>query len=224
MLSSTKDLSNIEGSADRACFLGVTLDPGQRWDLHGDSLAGRLASCAYALRQLSRSVSREVLRIAYFGMFHSKLSYAILSWGHSSSRHRLFALQRRAVRTVSGAGYRDGCRHLFTQLGILTLPSLFALESLYYIRRNLHRYTVQGVGHKYDTRKGGDLSIEFMRLTRSRTAVSYHGIQLFNRLPLRVRELPLSGFRGRLKAYFLAKAFFSVDEILSDFEFSQIAI
>lgn len=222
MLSSTRDLSPCEDNVNGNKFLGVTLDPGQRWDLHGDMLAGRLASCAYALRRLSRSVSEHVLRVAYFGLFHSRLSYAILTWGHSASRHRLFALQRRAVRIVSGAGYRDDCRGLFVAQRILTYPSMFALESLCYTRKNVHNHSRRGAAHNYDTRNREDLSVEFLRLTRSRTGVSFDGIKLFNLLPTVLKLLPLADFRHELKAYFLRGAFFSLQEIYSDLESGNI--
>ena len=215
MLSSTRDLSGFGDNPDRVNFLGVVLDPWLRWDLHGDMLANKLASCAHALRLLSRSVSGDVLRVAYFGLFHSRLSYAILAWGHSASRHRLFALQRRAVRIISGAGYRDECRNLFISRGILTFPSLFALECLCYIKKNIHFYTRQGMTHGYQTRGREDLSTEFKRLTRSRTGVSFEGIKLFNLLPVSLREQSVIIFRRKLKECFLKRAFFSIQEMFN---------
>ena len=152
MFSSTRSLDSFYNNPTKVKFLGVHLDPKLLWNEHGECLASKLASSAFALRQLSRCVSGEVLRMASFALFHSKMSYAILVWGHSSSRYRLFRLQRRAVRIVAGVGYREDCRSQFRLLGILTLPSVFALESLCYVRVNSHLYTRPAEYHIYDTR------------------------------------------------------------------------
>ena len=54
---------------------------------------------------------------AYFSLIESHMSYGLLGWGHAPQAKRIFALQRRVIRIISGAGYRDDIRHTFAELG-----------------------------------------------------------------------------------------------------------
>lgn len=103
------------------------------WDSHITMVASRLASGLYLLRGLANNVSLEVLKTAYFGIFHSHISYATLIWGHSSGADRLFGLQRKAIRILAGLGFMEDCRHAFVRLGMLTLPSISIIQNLLYI-------------------------------------------------------------------------------------------
>jgi len=80
----------------------MSLDPKLQWCEHVDALARKLTKSVYLLRQLFRCVSAVLIRTAYFTVFHTHISYAIFAWGHSAGRHKVFGLQRRAVRVVSG--------------------------------------------------------------------------------------------------------------------------
>ena len=90
--------------------LGVHIDPTLSWNIHGDVIAKRLCKSVFLLRRLSFAVDRSVLRMTYFAVCHSLLTYCVLLWGHSAIAHRIFALQRRAVRIVGHAEYRQDCR------------------------------------------------------------------------------------------------------------------
>lgn len=106
-----------------AKFLGITLDSRLKWNHHTSSLVSKLSSNTFLLRRLSGSVSRSVLRQAYFALLHSHISYAILIWGHCTGAADVFRVQRRAVRVIANLSYRDNCRDVFVSLGILTVPA-----------------------------------------------------------------------------------------------------
>lgn len=125
MLSSTREIA-FDGNAERVGFLGVTLDPAQRWDL----LSKKLTSCTYALRQLSQGFC-ELLTLQC-----SVQNCPMPSWlGGIHHLGIVYFHCRGGLFALSDAGYRDECWHLFPQRGILTYPSVFALESLCYIRK-----------------------------------------------------------------------------------------
>lgn len=216
MISSTRDLSKISSNPSSAKFLGVFIDPFLRWDAHIEYLAGQLTKNIYGLRQLSNSLSLDVLKSAYFALCHSRLSYAILAWGHSAGRHRIFGLQRRAIRILGGVGYREETKELFIKLKILTLPSLYALESITYVHSNLNNYITHADMHRYETRHRDEICTEFTRLTRGQTGVNFHGIKLYNLLTNNIKTLPLIKFRSTIKDFLLKNAFFSQDEIERD--------
>nr|CAH7732458.1 unnamed protein product [Callosobruchus chinensis] len=56
-------------------------------------------SCPH--KQLSGCLDIETLRIVYFSIFHSHLSYGTILWGNSVAYNRIFVLQKKALRLNS---------------------------------------------------------------------------------------------------------------------------
>lgn len=215
LVSALGDMSGV-GDNCPVKFLGVHLDSDLSWRSHGDNLANSLTSICYALRQLANRVSTAVLRTAYFALFHSRLSYALLAWGHSAIRHRVFGLQRRAIRIVGGVSYRSECRDLFRSLNILTLPSEYALQCIMHVKLHMDRYETHMFRHNHDTRYKDYLVKPFTRLSRGQTGTSFFGVELFNSLPCEIKSLPMKPFKRRIAAYLVRGAFYSFEEIASD--------
>lgn len=213
LISSTRDLSNVPNNPTCTKFLGVFIDPSLRWNDHVAYLAEQLSKGIYALRQLSNSVSSDVLKTAYFALCHSRLSYAILTWGHSSGRHRIFGLQRRAVRIVGGLGYRDDTKLAFISLKILTLPSIYALQCITHVHENLNTFNTHADFHQYDTRCRENIRTEFTRLTRGQTGVNYYGVRLYNLLDDHIKILPKQKFKAKIKDFLISNALFSYEDI-----------
>lgn len=148
-------------------FLGLQLDTRLTWWAHVDYLCAKLARNIFVLRQLSSSVSVEVLRSAYFSLCESHLRYGILVWGRCSGFGRIFRLQRRAIRIIANIGYRKNCRDYFRKLHILTPPSILVLELLMYARGRSCMWGFRGGDHSHSTRNRGDYCVPFCRLTKS---------------------------------------------------------
>lgn len=147
------------------------------------------------LRSLSKCVSINVLRTAYFAVFHSHLSYATLAWGHSSGMTRLFRIQRKAVRIIAGLPFREDCRQQFSSLGILTLPCVFILECVLYVRRNEEIFRTHRDIHGHHTRFRDNLVPAYWRLKRCQDGPGYWAIKFFNILPQNFRSLPIMTFK-----------------------------
>ena len=192
-------------------FLGVTLDPKLKWDSHIDNLATRISRAVFMLRNLAGSVSGGVLRTAYFALCHSLLSYGVVVWGRAATAHRIFALQRRAVRIVAGLSYREDCQNAFVNLGILTFPCVFIYEILLYAKGSIHKYNINSDFHAYDTRNKNDLTTPYCRLTKCQNGPTFLAVKYFNKLPEAVRDLPLQQYKKTIKKLLLSKAFYSVD-------------
>lgn len=89
------------------------------------------------LQNLYQCISADMLRTAYFAIFLSHISYAILVWGHSAEVRRVFGLQRKAVRIISGLGFRYDCRYMYNKrLCLLTVPCMYVMECLLHVRQN----------------------------------------------------------------------------------------
>ncbi|CAH1969187.1 unnamed protein product [Acanthoscelides obtectus] len=213
MVFSMRSLPGDSGLVDEAKFLGVTLDLRLQWGLHIDSVAGKATKGIYVLRSLSSCVSVEILRMAYFAICHSHISYAILAWGHSSRVHRLFVLQRRAVRVVSRLGCRDDCRDTFVKLEILTVPCLYIFENLLFVKRNSN-YVTHGNVHEHNTRHKNNLVPSYWRLRRCQDGPGYWAVKFFNVLPDGLKSLPFKDFKVQIKKILINNSFYTFEEFL----------
>ncbi|VEN33714.1 unnamed protein product [Callosobruchus maculatus] len=161
----------------------------------------------YVLRGLYFCVSADILRTAYFSIFHTHLSYAILSWGHSAGMLRVFGLQRKAVRIISSLRCRDDCRAMYVKLRLLTVPSVYILECLMYVRQNIGLYQTHENIHTYNTRVRKNLIPAYWRLGRCQDGPGYWSIKFFNALPGEIKVLPEKVFKVRVKTYLLKTPF-----------------
>ena len=64
---------------------------------------------------------------------------------------------------VCGAGLRDHCKPLFVKMGILTLPSMFALACLLSVKKNIAGFKSHSDIHNYPT--GNNNNIYMKRYT-----------------------------------------------------------
>lgn len=197
-------------------FLGVYLDPILSWEQHTLKLSTKLSKNIYFLRNLVSTISLNFLLTAYYGSFHANMSYGILNWGHSAHATRIFGLQRRCIRILSQLKYRDDCKDQFIKLNILTLPCVYILECLLYLKQHEHQYVTHSQLHNYNTRNCDKIHLNFLRLTRCRNGSGYYAAKFYNKLPNSVKNLNLSQFKNKIKAYLKSKAFYSLNEFLEN--------
>jgi hypothetical protein len=195
-------------------YLGVFVDSQLNWNRHGDYITSKVCRNIYLLRNMSNGLSAHCLRIAYYSLINCHLEYCILVWGHSSSRHRLFQLQRRSVRIIANIGYRDDCRQKFIDLKILTLPCLYIYRSVEYILNNFELYPKLNYYHRYNTRTV-DASYKPLRLSKSRDAVNYYCIKFYNKLPNSIKKERVEVVLRVTGDCLLRGAFYSFEEFLS---------
>ena len=169
------------------------------------ALSKKLAKVIYFLRLLKETVSLGYLRVAYFSFFHSVMTYAVYSWGHSAHSNKVFALQRRCMRVLCDIGYRYDCREYFKDLKVLTLPSVYILQCLTYAKRNADKFVTPSSIHPYSTRTNQQCRLPFLRLEKSRNGSNYFAVKLFNVLPAAIKCLSDQEFHLIIKNFLLNK-------------------
>jgi hypothetical protein len=88
------------------------------------------------IKLLRGVLSPNILRFVCFGKFQSLLKYGIIFWGVVGDSKKVFKIQKRVLRIMSGLGKQESCRHIFKEYGILTVTSLYILEVLCYIKKH----------------------------------------------------------------------------------------
>lgn len=193
-------------------YLGIYLDSRMDFKAHVLSLLSKLSKSIYLLRQLRSLLSRSVLRMTYFAVFHSHLSYATLAWGNSSNAYKVFLLQKQAVRTIYGAGYTDHCRPIFKDLKILTLSGQYILDCILYAHSE--DYQCQGDHHGHDTRNRGLIALPKCRLSKMQQSFKYQSVIFYNKIPPSWKKYSLKKLKSSLKLFLLEHCFYSTKEFL----------
>ena len=63
----------------------------------------------------------------YFAYFQSRLRYGIMFWGGEGKSGKIFWLQKKVMRLITGVYKCESCRHIFRKFRILTLASIYIL-------------------------------------------------------------------------------------------------
>ena len=89
--------------------LGVLLNNKLNFSNHITNIHGKVSRSLYSLRQIRNWLGPTSLKLVYAAHVHSHLNYVsfILSAALSKHIEPLASVQRKAIRIVDGAGYRD---------------------------------------------------------------------------------------------------------------------
>ena len=113
--------------------------------------------------------------------------------------------------------YHESCRPIFKKENILTVVNLYILDRCTYIFKNPQLYKRNHDIHKYNTRNKNDINI-----SAKSSKNTYHDIQLFNHLPLFIKNSPTEKlFKSKLKAILQLNPFYSIREYL-DYQFDMV--
>ncbi|PSN33704.1 hypothetical protein C0J52_26701 [Blattella germanica] len=178
------------------------------WNTHIKYLANKLSKSLFIIRILKQYLNVQTL-------FH--LSYGIILWGNHTSVSKLLVIQKRCVRLICGAQYRKHCKPLFVHLGVLTLPSMYILDCLLYVKRNIQSFNYFSQVHFYNTRNNENIYLDKYKYSVTQRNYYYMSQRFFNSIPLNIRNLPVSSFKKAIQNKLLENPLYAVDEYFNIF-------
>jgi hypothetical protein len=89
-----------------------------------------LSAGYYALISIKPHMPQVVMKMVYYAYFHSGMSYGIIFWGNSTHSTKIFKIQKRAIRIITGSKNRDACRDLFKNLKRLPFHTIHTLTPI----------------------------------------------------------------------------------------------
>ena len=120
-------------------------------------------------------------------------------------------LQKKALRIIDSAGYRDHCRPIFVKLGILTVVNQYILDSLLYIKNNQATFITRAQHHSHNTRGCQQIDLPFCRLSK-KNCFPVMAMRMFNLLPASVRDLEAKNFRTKIEAWLKNSPYYNLKE------------
>ena len=107
-------------------FLGIIINENMKWEGHTAHLSTKIGRNVGMLSRLKYIIPFHILKMLYFTLVHSSLSYGTLAWGFSVGG--LAVLQKKAIRAITHAKYNSHTEHTFKTLKILKIEDIFFTE------------------------------------------------------------------------------------------------
>ena len=136
-------------------------------------------------------------------------------WGGYGKSIKIFRLQKKVIRLITGAHKRESCRPIFKKFQILTLASLYIFEMLCFLKKHQGNVKQNLEIHGHNTRKKYDLNTRHCSTVLYQKSVTNMGIKLFNKLPIQIKQLDdYKGFKREVKNFLLHNSFYTIEEFL----------
>ena len=94
----------------------MSIDQYLDWSPHVNHLSDKLVKANAMLCKLRDYVNEATIKLIYYAIFHSHLSYVCTAWSQNlNPKHRINLLQKKAIRIISFAQYDAHTLHQFLQ-------------------------------------------------------------------------------------------------------------
>ena len=193
-------------------YLGLIFDSNLNFKSHIDTIASKMSKNVGIMCKVSNFLPRNVLLSIYYAIIHPYLNYCIEAWysGPQFATNKLFVLQKRAIRIITGAYHLDHTVELFKELKILTLKNVYLCNMGTYLYKciNLVNFDVDLLEyvnahtnqHHYVTRANSQITLPLYSRTRSQSSIYYQGCKIWNGIDAAVRDSQtVSSFRFRFR-------------------------
>ena len=125
-------------SIDRANsvkYLGILVDSTLTWKPHVTKLSKKLARTSGIFFKIRHHVSHETLRLLYYPLFYSFISYGISVWGltHPTVLDPLCKIQKKVVRAITFNNKYTHTTPLFYNLRLLKIHEIHSLKLLCFV-------------------------------------------------------------------------------------------
>jgi len=136
-LISNIDRIHCDGNEKNFKLLGVLFDEYLSFDDHISSLCAKISKSLFCLNRIKNFVDSHSLKMLYYAMVHSHISYCINVYGcaNTTNLQRLRVKQKEAIRIINNAGYRDHTAPLYKQNCILPIDEMIKFSNLLFMHK-----------------------------------------------------------------------------------------
>ena len=173
-------------------FLGVLIDNQLTWKLHISRVKNKLIKCVAILFKVRHLLCKESLYLIYCSLFLSYMTYCVEIWGNTykSNIQQIYITQKKTVRVIWGATYREHTANIFSQLKIIKFFDLVKLRICTIVYKACNRLLPPKLlellsfetSTMYRTRNSGKLKCKYARTNKKSMCLSICGISMFNNI------------------------------------------
>jgi hypothetical protein len=178
-------------------FLGITVDENLSWKNHIHVIATKISKTVGILNNLKHFLPRDVLLSIYNSLILPYLNYGIVLW--ENHLHRLFGLQKKAVRVMTKSKYNAHTEPIFKSLKILKCQDLCALQYYkfcyklenkllpsYFLENDLFRKNAHV--HNYNTTRRNFFHIPRVKHNFAKSSIRFRIPNFFNSMNSDIRS------------------------------------
>ena len=200
--------SNLVTIEPYAKFLGLFVDSDLNFKKHISYVCNKLSKTIGILHKLKHFVPRDIMIKLYYSLAYPYFTYCNVVWGNTFPSHvkSLITLQKKLIRIITNSDYLDHTTPLFKLTDILPLDKLHSYLLAVHMFKKLSVNSSQyAVNHNYSTRKRSNIPVPFHRLSVSQHSVSYACANVWNLLPISIRNCQnIQKFKRDLKNHFIS--------------------
>ena len=128
-------------------------------------------------------------------------------WGGDGKSIKIFWLQKKVIRLITGVHKCESCRLIFRKYQIFTLASLYIFE-MCFLKKHQGNVKQNLEIHGHNTRKKHDLHTRHCSAILYQKSVTNMSIKLFNKLPIQIKQLDnYKSFKREVKTFLICNFF-----------------
>jgi hypothetical protein len=166
-----------------AKLLGSQTDNHLNWKNRIEQMIPKVSGTCYAVRSMVHISNINTLKSIYIAYFHSIIKHAIFLGRRSFNSRKIFTLQKKIIRIMTGAQPRTSCRSLFKQLESLAVPCQYILSLMNFIIHNQTNFQTNSSVLGIYRRNNHHLHRPNANLSFFKKSIFYAGVKIFNSLP-----------------------------------------
>ena len=210
---------------DTVRYLGLLIDSNLTWKSHVDYISLKISRLVGIIAKLRHYVPKYTLQKVYHGLMHPYLTYGISIWGqaHKTILNPLLVLQKRVIRLINYANYRDHVIPFFIDSKISPLNFLYFYNTACLMHDIINNNSPLNIAdlfteisdvHNYNTRSAArkNLYQPQTRLNISYKSFSSIGVKVCNNLSPSIRSLSKSLFKKKCTKHLLMESLLSCDD------------
>ena len=198
-------------------YLGVVIDEHLNWKNHIEHIASKIKRGIGLLSKLRHYVPSKILVNLYYTLIYPYLTYSVIAWGNTydNTTNPIFILQKRALRIITFADFRDPSNPLFIKLNILKFDDIVKFHTAIFMHDFHHGnlpdtfnsfFSLVNTRHNYNTRLASNktnYSLPSARTNYGKFNIRFSSVKVWNSLNEGLRQFPKQKFKKALFAQIL---------------------
>ncbi|KAJ8980641.1 hypothetical protein NQ317_017937 [Molorchus minor] len=189
--------------ANEIKYLGIMIDSKLKWHVHVNYTAKKIRKIIYRFKCLREILNYNQLKILYFSLIESHLSYGILGWGGVLDSHlnHLNLLQKRLLKIIYKKEFTYSSNDLFNESNVMDIRSLYFYQCVLYQWQSrvpiIPRKTTRAANNN-------NLRAPKTKTTCGQRCFTFLSIRAYNHLPKTIRQInTIKGFKNKAKDHIL---------------------
>ena len=201
-----KEIKHVEYTK----FLGVLIDSNLKWDYHISYIKTKLSKAIGMLNKAKPILGKRCLKTLYNSFLYPHICYCIDVWGSASctQMNSLMKMQKRAVRLINFANYRDHTDPLFKESKLLKLNQIYTYSIISFMFNVYHKkspdlfqdmFIRNNELHNYSTRRSLQFHVPLVKTAIRQKSICYKGVYLWNKVCDKVNtDCTIGTFKSRV--------------------------